>query len=80
MINYSDSINNIAAIKRIGFLAELLNKKGLQTFIKYAQTKINKKYNLLDSAGEESGEFVSGWKLRLNVSKDEIINLAKELY
>jgi predicted transcriptional regulator of viral defense system len=80
MIEYSDAINNIAAIKRIGFLAELLNKKRLQTFINYAKVRVNEKYNLIDSAGEEGGKFVSSWKLRLNVSRDEIINLAKELY
>lgn len=80
MIEYSDAINNIAAIKRIGFLAELLNKKRLQTFINYAKVRVNEKYNLIDSAGEEGGKFVSSWKLRLNVSRDEIIKLAKELY
>ena len=80
MIEYTEAINNISAIKRIGFLSELLNKKGLQTFIKYAKQRVNKKYNLIDSAGEESGEFVSSWKLRLNVSRNEIINLSKELY
>ena len=80
MIQYSSSVNNISVIKRMGFIAELLNKKGLQAFIKYAKLRINKKYNLMDFAGEESGEFVSSWKLRLNVSRDEILNLSKEFY
>ena len=80
MIEYVEAINNISAIKRIGFMAELLRKKGLQTFIKYAKLKVNKKYTLIDSAGEDSGEFVSNWRLRLNVSRDEIIFLSKELY
>ncbi len=80
LIEYSNAVNNISAIKRMGFFAELLNKKGLQTFIKYAKLRVNKKYNLIDSAGKDSGEFVSIWKLRLNVSRDEIINLSKELY
>ena len=72
MIEYVEVINNISAIKRMGFIAELLNKKGLQTFIKYAKLKVNKKYTLIDSAGEDSGEFVSSWRLRLNVSRGEI--------
>ena len=80
LIEYSEAINNIAAIKRMGFIAELLSKKGLQKFIKYAKQKANKKYSLIDSAGEESGEFVSDWKLRLNVSRNEIMNLSKEFY
>lgn len=80
MIEYAEAIDNISVIKRIGFIAELLNKKGLQTFIKYAKLKVNKKYTLIDSAGEDSGEFVSNWRLRLNVNRDEIIFLSKELY
>jgi len=80
MIEYAEAINNISAIKRMGFIAELLDKKGLQTFIKYAKRRVNKKYNLIDYAGEESGEFVSSWRLRLNVNRDEIMHLSKELY
>jgi len=80
MIEYCEAVNNISATKRLGFLSELLNKKGLQAFIKYAKLSVNKKYNLIDSAGNDSGEFISGWRLRLNVSRDEIMNLSKELY
>ena len=80
MIEYAEAINNISFIKRIGFMAELLRKKGLQTFIKYAKLKVNEKYTLIDSAGEDSGEFIPSWRLRLNVSKVEIMNLSKELY
>ncbi len=80
MIEYAEAINNISVIKRIGFIAELLNKKGMQSFIKYAKKKVNKKYTLIDSAGVDSGEFVLNWKLRLNVSRDELIQLSKELY
>lgn len=80
MIEYAEAVNNISVTKRLGFLSELLNKKGLQTFIKYAKLKVNKKYTLIDSAGEDTGEFILSWRLRLNVSKVEIINLSKELY
>lgn len=37
MIPYCIAIDNIAATKRMGFLAELLEKKGLKTFVKYAK-------------------------------------------
>lgn len=80
MIEYAEAINNISAIKRVGFMAELLRKKGLQTFIRYAKLKANKKYTLIDSAGEDNGEFVADWRVRLNVSRDEIMNLSKEIY
>ncbi len=80
MIEYSEAINNISAIKRMGFLAELFDKKGLQKFIKYAKQKANKKYTLIDASGEDTGEFISDWRLRLNVGKDKIIDLSKEIY
>jgi len=80
MIEYAEAVNNISVTKRLGFLSELLNKKGLQTFIKYAKLKVNKKYTLIDSAGEDTGEFILNWRLRLNVSRVEIINLSNELY
>ncbi|MBU0474347.1 MAG: hypothetical protein KKF62_09295 [Bacteroidetes bacterium] len=80
MIEYAEAVNNLSVTKRLGFLSELLNKKGLQTFIKYAKLKVNKKYTLIDSAGKDSGEFILNWRLRLNVSMNEIVNLSKELY
>lgn len=80
IIEYAEAINNISAIKRMGFMAELLDKRGMQLFIKYAKSKANNKYNLIDPATENSGAFIAKWKLRLNVGKEEIIDLAKELY
>ena len=72
--------NNIAAIKRMGFLAEFLQKKGTKSFITWARTKVNLKYNLIDSGGLEEGEFVRDWRLRLNVSREDLLNLATEIY
>lgn len=80
MIKYAEAVNNISVTKRLGFLSELLKKKGMKEFIKYAKTKVNKKYTLIDSAGEDTGEFVADWRIRLNVSRDEIMNLSKEIY
>ncbi len=80
MIEYAEAINNISVIKRIGFIAELLDKKGMQLFIQYAKNKVKRKYNLIDPTSENGGAFIANWRLRLNVSKEEIINLAKELY
>lgn len=80
MIEYAKALNNISAIKRIGFIAELLDKKGMQLFIKYAKSKVNNKYNLIDPTSESNGTFIASWRLRLNVGKDEIIDLTKELY
>lgn len=80
MIEYAERVNNISVIKRIGFLAELFDKPGMKKFIQYAKSHVNKKYNLIDSFGPDEGEFVAEWKLRLNVSRTELLQLKKEIY
>ncbi len=80
LIEYSMAINNRAAIKRMGFLAELLQKKGTNSFIRWAKKQKNLKYNLIDSGGIEEGDFVRDWRLRLNVSIKDLLNLATEIY
>lgn len=80
LIEYCTAINNIAAIKRMGFLAEFLQKKGTKSFTTWGRKQINPKYNLIDSGGLEEGEFVRDWRLRLNISRKNILNLATEIY
>lgn len=80
MIAYCQAIDNIAATKRMGFLAEFLDKKGLRYFIRYARQKVNKRYNLFDPLGIEKGEFISDWRLRLNISRNDISDICNKLY
>ena len=80
MIEYCKVINNIAVIKRIGYLVELLEKKGMRSFIRYAKKQVNPKYNLFDPTGPEKGEFISEWKLRLNIPTEDILNITNKQY
>lgn len=80
MIEYAEIIGNIAAIKRVGFLLELMNREAMKPFIEYAKGVINEKYSLIDSGGPAKGEFVAEWKLRLNVSEENIHGILKEIY
>jgi predicted transcriptional regulator of viral defense system len=80
MINYCKSVGNGAATKRIGFLVELFEKPSMDKFVVFAKAQINGKYNLFDPQGTEKGEFVASWKLRLNISKDELLNLTDKQY
>ncbi|HXI01242.1 MAG TPA: hypothetical protein VNI52_13325 [Sphingobacteriaceae bacterium] len=50
-------------------------KSELKGFIDFAKQQANEKYNLIDPQGLEKGEFVSGWKLRMNISREELLNL-----
>ena len=80
MITYCQAIQNIAATKRMGYLAELLEKKGMKKFIRYAQEQVNPKYNLFDPQGADEGEFVAVWKLRLNLSEEAILSILDKAY
>jgi len=80
LISYCNSVNNVAAIKRIGFLAEIFEKDYLIDFIHFAKTKINRTYNLFDSFGKTEGEANSEWYLRLNISKEDIFGISQNLY
>ena len=80
LINYCNSDNNIAAIKRMGFLAELFEKDYLIDFIHFAKAKINRTYNLFDPFGKPEGEPNSEWYLRLNLSKENILGISQNRY
>ncbi len=80
MMTYTKAYSNIALIKRLGYLASLFHQNKLHSFIAYAQKQVNKKYSLLDSGGLEEGKFNARWMLRLNVSEEAIITMAKEAY
>jgi len=73
LIEYSKAIHNKAALKRMGFLAELTEKKGLKSFIRYAKSEINTSYDAFDPMGERVGEPLGTWKLRLNMTIPQIL-------
>ncbi|MDR1198258.1 MAG: hypothetical protein LBK94_04495 [Prevotellaceae bacterium] len=80
LIDYCESVDNIAAIKRLGFLAEFFEKKKLTGFVKFARSKVNRSYNLFDTFGENTGETNSDWYLRMNLSKENISGIAQNQY
>ncbi|MBU3821450.1 hypothetical protein KO566_05210 [Flavobacteriaceae bacterium XHP0103] len=80
LIEYTKAYNNIAVTKRLGFLAEVFHANRLNSFINYAKAQVNKKYSLIDAGGLQQGEFVSDWKLRLNVSYNDLLQMAQNDY
>lgn len=80
MVKYCKAINNIAATKRIAYLAELFQKPDFGVFLNYAKKILNEKYNLFDSIGREEGEYVNKWKLRLNISQEDILEICNKMY
>lgn len=80
LIDYCEAIQNISATKRMAFLAELLEKKKFSRFLKYAETVVNPRYVLIDPFGEETGAFNNKWKLRLNITEEEILGICNKEY
>ena len=80
LIDYSKAVNNTAVIKRLGFLAELFEKKNLSSFVKFAKSKVNRSYNLFDTFGENAGEPNNDWYLRMNLSKENILGIVQNQY
>jgi len=80
LIDYTTAYNNISLTKRLGFLAELFHQDNLKSFIRYAQSQVNQRYSLMDAGGIEAGEFNNDWKLRLNVSKKQLLQMVQNEY
>lgn len=80
MIDYSQKVGNKAAMKRMGFLAELLQKRGMKGFIDFAKKQKSKNYDLFDVYGENEGVHIAEWRLKLNMEKTEIIDIANSAY
>jgi len=80
LIDYCNAVNNIAVIKRLGFLSELFEKKNLNSFVKFAYSKVNRSYNLFDTFSENTGEPNNNWYLRMNLSKESILGIVQNQY
>lgn len=80
LIDYCNIVDNIAIIKRLGFLAELFKKKNLNSFVKFARSKVNRSYNLFDTFGENIGEPNNDWYLRMNLPKESILKIVQNQY
>lgn len=80
LIRYAQTYQNLALIKRMGFLSELFQKDALKKFINFAQSKINKKYTLLEPGGPNEGKFNHRWKLRMNMTESAILDLVNSPY
>lgn len=80
LISYCKAINNLAVTKRIGYLAELLEKKGLKSFVRFAKKQIKDAYNLLDPSGSEKGVYDPNWKLVLNIPEEALLDITNKQY
>ena len=76
LIKYCKAIHNLAVIKRLAFLSELLQKQNMNKFLDFAQKNINSDYSLFEIDNEKKGYYYNKWKLIINMSKSEILEIA----
>jgi predicted transcriptional regulator of viral defense system len=80
LTQYALAYKNLSVFKRMGYLAELLDKKGLENFVGIAQTHLGKEYTLFDPTGADSGKYLGKWKLRMNLSEEQILDIVENPY
>lgn len=76
LINYALMLNSGVVFRRLGFLLELfdIGKKEERDLL---AIKLTNSYALLDAGLFQEGKFLSKWKLRLNVSADELLGAVR---
>ena len=77
LIEYCKEENNISLVKRLAYLADVLNKPKMNKFLKYSQSLIKEKYTLFEIDGEPNGVIDNKWKIILNIPKEEILEIAE---
>jgi predicted transcriptional regulator of viral defense system len=80
LIAYAQAYENIAVIKRMGYLATLFEKKELNAFVAFALSSVRQKYSLFEPGGPDEGMFLNEWKLRMNVSEKDIMDIIQSPY
>jgi len=80
LFEYGMQIGNLSVLKRLAFLSELFEMKGFSRFREQVLKILNQKYTLIDPMGLDRGEFVSKWRIRLNISRDDLLGMIKNVY
>jgi predicted transcriptional regulator of viral defense system len=80
LIKYLKLYNNKSIIQRLGYLAELFQKPNLKKFISFAKENTGKRYILFDPIGPNTGTHNKEWKLRLNIERKSLLQMASQLY
>lgn len=76
VLDYSIRINNSAVAKRFGYISEVFNIEPQREIRLKLKKMIGEGYSILDplSPKPERGNYLSGWNLILNVSKEDLLS------
>lgn len=76
LIHYAKLLNRKSVAKRLGFILETYGLGG-QEVLSDIKGLLSSSYALLDPTLEETGRFLSSWKIRVNIDAEELINITK---
>jgi predicted transcriptional regulator of viral defense system len=76
LIDYAIKLGVGAVIRRLGYLMELY-EIGSRIHWEFLQTKLTSTYQLLDPELPAEGRFIAKWRLRLNVSVEELLTIGE---
>ena len=76
LVEYSLRLDIGAVNRRLGYLLELF-KIGTKKKIRTLQNKLTSSYASLDPMLPDDGKFMARWRLRLNVSPEEIESIIR---
>lgn len=65
LVKYCNAVGNEAAVKRMGYLADL-HKMPMSRFIRFAKEKVNNTINLLNPLASNTGNIITKWGLKIN--------------
>ena len=77
---YGLRMGNIAVLKRMAFLSELFEMEGFRQFQSAVKKVLNTRYSLIDPMGEDTGEIVAKWRIRLNIPKSNLLQIINKMY
>lgn len=77
---YAFQLGNNTVIKRIGYLSEILELPGFESFRANAQKILLPKYTVLDPMSPKIGVHLHRWRLLLNLKEEEIKAIARVQY
>lgn len=80
LLAYGKQMNNISVLKRLAFLSDLFDMNTFRVFQTEVQKMVKNRYTLLDPMGEDAGEFISKWKIRVNIPREKLLEIIKKMY
>lgn len=76
LLSYAFRLGNNTVIKRIGYISEILKLKDFEKFRSEAKKVLASRYTILNPLTAREGRHSRKWRLFLNITEDEITNIA----